>query len=243
MRTTWLGVAATVLVLVGCGKKDEECKTISDVATKDVAAIKVAAANKPAGSKDLAVAVRATADAADKLAADLSKKGPSTVELQKASGDYQAVAKEMSAATREWADLLDKLAAMEAKTRPEYADPDRKTLAADQDKIKKRCAEHPSPQCKALAPFLESAAAMKPEQLEKLEGDLGAIMVKDKDLAPLALTLRGSFAALAKTMRDAVDTTIEMKPVQAKAKAASDAFDAALAKEAALASSLKTFCK
>src|SRR5579883_962268 len=137
MRTTCLYAVALVLVLPGCGKKDEECKTISDLATKDALAIKTAAANKPAAYKDGAAAARAIADAADKLASDLSKKGPTTAELQKASGDYQALGKEISTAARDWADQLDKLASMDAKTKPEAADPDRKTLAADQDKVKK----------------------------------------------------------------------------------------------------------
>jgi len=240
MRKTWL---AAIVLLLGCdGKKGDECKVIGDTATADVAAIKTAAANKPAASKDRAAAARAIADAADKLAADMSKKGPTTAELQKTSGDYQAVAKEISAAAREWGDTLDKIASMEAKMKPEAADGDRKILENDQAKVKKRCTEKPAPECKALQPFLASAATMKAEQLDKLEGDLGSITVKDATLAPLVTSLRGSIAGLAKTLHDAIDTGVELKAVQAKAKSQSDAVDAAIAKEAAVTSKLKAFC-
>jgi hypothetical protein len=66
--------------------------------------------------------------------------------------------------------------------------------------------------------------------------------VKDAALTPLVTTLRGSFSSLAKTLHDAVDTAVEMKPIQDKAKASSAAVDAAIAKEAAVTTSLKGFC-
>jgi hypothetical protein len=241
MRTTWLAV---VLLLLGCdGKKSDECKVIGDTATADVGAIKTAAANKPTTSKDQAATARAIADAADKLAVEMGKKGPTTAELQKTSGDYQAIAKEISAAARDWADTFDKIAAMELKMKPEAADGDRKILDADQAKVKKRCAEKPAPECKALQPFLASAATMKADQLDKLEGDLGAITVKDTTLGQLVTSLRGSFAGLAKTLHDAIDTGVELKAVQAKAKTQGDAVDAAIAKEAPVTAALKAFCK
>jgi hypothetical protein len=242
MRTNWLGVALVALVIGGCGKKDEECALIATTAKTDVAAIKTAAANKPTGAKDLAAAARATADASDKLASDMSKKGPSTAELQKASGDYQAVAKAISGAARDYADVLDKIAAMEAKMRPEAADPDRKTLAADQDKVKKRCAEHPAKECKALSALMPSATTMTVDQATKLDGDIGAVTVKDAALVPLVTTLRASVASLAHTLTDQVDTVAELKAMQAKAKTASDALDAAIAKEATVTTSLEGFC-
>ena len=248
MRTAWLlaAMAAATLALGGCdGKKTDECAALTAAANKDVAALKAAAAVKPAGgAKDQAAAARATADAADKLAADLSKKGPTVAELQKASGDYQAAAKAISAAARDYADALDHVAAMDVKLRPDAADADVKSVVADRDKVKQRCAEHPAPECRSIASLTANVAtiAKKPEQVEKLEADLGAVQVKDKALVPLVATLRGSVTGLAKTLRDAADAAIEMKSMEAKAKAASGALDAALAKEAPVTASLVTFC-
>jgi hypothetical protein len=232
---------AVLVVGVGCdGKKAEECKAITDAANADLTALKAAAANKPSTTKERADAARATADAADKLVVNLGKKGPTTAELQKASGDYQAAGKAMAIAARDLADTLDGLAKMEAKIKPEAADPDRKILTADQDKLKKRCTDKPAPECKKLTPLLVTAATVKAEQLEKMDGDLSAIVVKDAALGSLVTTLRGSVASLAKTLRDQVDTAVEMKALDVKGK--TDALDAAIAKEAPISASLKTFC-
>ena len=248
MRTAWTFVtmAAVTLALGACdGKKTDECAALLGAANKDVAALKAAAAVKPAtGAKDLATATRAAADAADKLAADLSKKGPTVAELQKASGDYQAVARSIAAAARDYADALDRVAAMDAKLRPDAADADVKTVIADRDKVKQRCADHAAPECRSIAALTANVAtiAKKPEQVDKLEADLGEVKVKDKALVPLVATLRGSITGLAKTLRDAADAAIEKKSMEAKAKTASDALDAALAKEPPLTASVTAFC-
>lgn len=234
-------IVAALLLVVGCdGKKAEECKAITDAANADLTALKAAAANRPSTTKERADAARATADAADKLVVNLGKKGPTTAELQKASGDYQAAGKVIANLARDLGDTLDGLAKMEAKIKPEAADPDRKILTADLEKVKKRCADKPAPECKKLTPLLASAAAMKQEQLEKMDGDLSAIVVKDTALAALVTTLRGSVASLAHTLRDQVDTVAEMKSLDVKAK--TDALDAAMAKEAPISASLKAFC-
>ena len=154
MRNQWLGVTAAiaVLALTGCdGKKGEECTAMLAAATKDVAALKAAAAAKPAGgAKELPAALRAIADAADKLALGVTKKGPTTAELQKVSGDYQAVATAVSAPARDYADTVDRLAAVAPKTRPDLAEPGLKALTAAQDTVKQRCANHPVFECKAI---------------------------------------------------------------------------------------------
>ncbi len=234
-------VMAVLVVGVGCdGKKPEECKALTDAANADLTALKAAAAAKPATTKERADAARATADAADKLVVNLGKKGPTTAELQKASGDYQAAGKAIANAARDLADTLDGLGKMEAKIKPEAADPDRKILAADVEKVKKRCADKPAPECKKLTPLLANAATMKQEQLEKMDGDLSAIVVKDTALAALVTTLRGSVASLAHTLRDQVDTAAEMKSLDVKGK--TGALDVAMAKEAPISASLKAFC-
>lgn len=248
MRTAWplATIAAATLALCACdGKKTDECAALLAAANKDVAALKAAAAVKPStGAKDLAAATRTTADAADKLAADLSKKGPTVAELQKASGDYQAVAKAIATAAREYADALDRVAAMDAKLRPDAADAEVKALITDRDKMKQRCTDHPSPECRSLVALTSNVAtiAKKPEQVDKLEADLGEVKVKDKALVPLVATLRGSITGLAKTLRDAADAAIEKKSMESKAKTASDALDAAMAKETPVTASTTAFC-
>ena len=70
MRKEWIGVtvATAVLALNGCdGKKGDERTTMLAAANTDVAALKAAAASRPAvGAKELPAALRAIADAADR---------------------------------------------------------------------------------------------------------------------------------------------------------------------------------
>ncbi len=247
MQKAWLGVtfAAMVLSLGGCGKKADECTAMINVANKDTEAIKAAAATKPdAGAKDLAAATRATADAADKLAADLAKQVPTTEELQKMSGEYQAMAKAVAKAARDYAEVLDHLALLEPKVRADVADPALKSMMAAQEKVKQSCAEHPAPECKTIADMTASVMTMaeKPEQLDKLEADLGKIGVKDTTLLPQIFTLRGAINTLAKTLRDAAEAAAEIKAAETKLKAASMALDAALTKEAPITASINAFC-
>jgi hypothetical protein len=183
MRNEWLGVtvATAVLALNACdGKKGDECATMLAAANTDVAALKASVAAKPAGSaKELPAALRAIADAADKLGLDVSKKGPTTPELQKASGEYQAVATAISKPARDYADALDHLAPAAAKARPDLAEPGLKSLTAAHDAVKQRCAEHPVFECKAITGLTESLTANleNPEVLRKLDGDLGKVKV------------------------------------------------------------------
>lgn len=239
-------LAITIFSLSACGKKAEECVVMLDVANKDIAALKTAAAAKPAGGpKDLAAAVRATADAADKLVIDLGKKGPTTAELQKASGDYQAVAKAVSVAARAYGDSLDDLLAVQPKARADRADPDRKSLTTAHDAVKQRCAEHPGFECKAITAVMVKVSTItdKPTDLGKLDAELGKVKMKDPALAALIDKLRGSITGLARTLTDVAAAASEMKDVEAKVAAASAAVDAALAKEAPITASLTAFCK
>jgi hypothetical protein len=248
MRTAWTFVtmAAVTLALGACdGKKADECAALTTAANKDVAALKAAAAAKPAsGAKDQAAAARATADAADKLVIDLAKKGPTVAELQKASGDYQAVGKSISTAARDYADALDHVAAMDAKMRPDAADADIKALTVDREKVKQRCADHAAPECRQIMALTANVATMpkRAEPFEKLESGLAEVKLNDKALMPLVATLRGSITGVAKTLRDAGDAAIELKSMDAKAKTASGALDAALAKEPPVTAGLATFC-
>jgi hypothetical protein len=248
MRNEWLGVtvATAVLALNGCdGKKGDECTTMLAAANTDVAALKAAVAAKPAGSaKELPAALRAIADAADKLAADVSKKGPTTAELQKVSGEYQAVATAISKPARDYADTLDHLAPVVAKARPDLAEPGLKSLTAAHDAVKQRCAEHPVFECKAITGLTESLKANleNPEALRKLDGDLGKVKVKDTALVPLIAKLRGAITGVAQTVRDVTNAAVEVKASEDKIKALSGALDAALAKEAPVTASLQAFC-
>ncbi len=247
---TWIGVTMAVVVfsLGGCGgKKDDECKAMIPVATKDIEALKAsaaaAAAKSGAGAKELSAAVVLVAESAEKLAGDISKKGPTTAELQKASSDYQAMAKAIAAAALDDADSLDRIAALEPKVRPDIADADRKTVTASQEKVKQRCTEHPAPECKAIASLSSTLTPTSiPEQLDKVEADLGKIRGRDVALGPLVTTLRGALTGLARTLRDATDAAVELKAAQAKRITTKAAVDAALAKEAGITASLAAFC-
>jgi hypothetical protein len=248
MRNELLGVtvATAALALLGCdGKKGEECAVMLAAANTDVAALKAAVAAKPAaGAKELPAALRAIADAADKLAVDVSKKGPATAELQKASGEYQAVATAISTPARDYADSVDHLAAATAKTRPDLAEPGLKALTAAHDTVKQRCASSPVFECKAITALTESLSANKdkPEALRKLDVDLGKVKVKDKALVALIATLRSSITSVAQTLRDITDAGVDVKATEEKIKAVSGALDAALAKEAPVTERLNAFC-
>jgi hypothetical protein len=247
MQTQWIGVAiaTAVLSLNGCGKKDEDCAAFLPAVTKEVATLKAAAAVAPAGgAKEKSAASVAVADAAEKFALDIAKKTPSTEELQKASGEYQALAKVIAAAARADADALDLIAALEAKTRPDAADGDVKQLNTDQDKLKKQCADHPATECKAIATAIAgtAAATKNPDQLEKIESTLAGIKVKDATLVAMVSSVRGSITGLAKTLHDAADAVIEMKSLATKRQGTKTDLDAALAKEAPITAGLTKFC-
>jgi hypothetical protein len=248
MHTRWLAapIATAVLSLCACGNKAEECGVLLGVANKDVAALKTAAATKPAGGpKELAAAARATADAADKLVTDLGKKGPTTTELQKASKDYQAVATAISTAERAYADDLDDLVAVQAKARKDRTEPDVKAMTAAHDAVKKKCGDHPSFDCKAVAGLMADVTKLldKPTDLGKLEAELGKLKIKDKDLQALVDKLKSSVSFLTHTLVDIAAAESEQKDVEAKIVTASAAVDAALAKEAPVTASITAFCK
>ena len=239
-------VATAVLALSGCdGKKGDECIAMLAATNVDVPALKAAAAAKPAsGAKELPAALRAIAGAADKLALDVSKKGPTTAEIQKASSEYQALATAVATSARDYADTLDHLAPVAAKARPELAEPGLKSLTAAHDAVKQRCANHPVFECKAITSLTESLTTNleKPEALRKLDLDLGKVKVKDATLVPLIATLRGSISSVAQTLRDVTNASVEVNATEEKIKTVSGALDAALAKEAPVTASLNAFC-
>lgn len=228
-----------------CSKKAPECSAFIDVINRDGEALKRASVPSAKGSsKEMAMTMRATADAADKLAADVAKLSLTEPELQKISTAYQSMAKDAAGAARDLAGVLDKIVAVEATARTDAADPALRSLMDASDKATKYCATHASAECTKLTASVKDASvtADDPTKLDAFAATLATIVTKDAQLEAIIATLGKSVKGAAVVMRSARETGAKMNGLRGEMQAAKVKLDAAIGRETELTTSINAFC-
>ena len=238
----WIGASIGVSA---CSKKGPECAAFIDVINRDGEALKRASVPSAKGSsREMAVTMRATADAADKLAADVSKLTLTLPELQKISPEYQAMAKDAGGAARDLAGVLDEIAAADAAARANASDPAVRSLMDASDKAAKYCAAHAAPECTKVTGALKDVAgtADDPAKLDAFAATLASITTKNAQLAAIVVTLGKSVKDASVVMRSARATAAKMKGLRTEMQAAKTRLDAAIGREAELTTRINAMC-
>lgn len=241
---SFASLSVTVSV-TGCGAKGAECSSFIGVINRDGEALRKASIPRPKASPmDMATTMRATADAADTLAADVAKVSLTTPELKQISTDYQSMAKDAAGAARELGSVLDKIVVVENAARASASDPAIAAMMNTSDTVAKYCAAHASPACKSLKTAMSNLAALAvdPSKLDAFSNELGAIVTKEAELQAIvdsfAKTVKGAAAA----MRSSAAAGDEIKRLTIDMQAAKTKLDAAIARESHLTKSINGFC-
>ena len=233
------------LSVAGCGTKGAECSAFIGVINRDGEALRKASIPRPKASpKDTATTMRATADAADTLAADVAKVSLTAPELKQISTDYQSMAKDAAGAARELAGVLDKIVIVESAARAGASDPAIAAMMSTSETAAKYCAAHASPACTKLQTAMSSlsALAVDPAKLDAFSGELGAIVTKEAELQVIVESFAKTVNGAAAAMRSSAAAGDEVKRLTTDMQAAKTKLDSAIARESHLTKSINGFC-